>query len=486
MKNREGLDQKKLTRQLQGVERWFNAGSLNLAHKDQCGCLNYFTGVGKTFTAMLLIDEYFKRFPNTNVIIVVPNEHLVTQWKKELAEVFYKKEIEYIKVYSADHIISNKLIIHARLLIVDELDAFYSEKRKGILLKEYIVYVDILALTATYEDVQDRHIEFRTVVPIIDKIGEKEAIAKGYISEFIEYNLALSFSDEEQRLHDKYTKQIREGLSKFGKGSLNLAMKCLSGGKTKDGTYHKSTHFCYGWARYNNWTPDLNLERKDHAIINSLWNPNLIFGYALNLMKAIKNRKNLIYESGSKLNASVEILEKFALTKTIVFSQSTKFADRLYGIINQLNPDNAVIYHSKIATIMLPSEKTGKLQKHGKVRLKKRAINRINSNLSNHLITSSALDKGLDIPKLKLSITTSGTQNPTQYQQRGGRVKRIDMASPESVSIVVNLYIKNSKEIDWLRKRQSTSNNLIYWVNEIEQISYKPQQSNNEIHIDNI
>lgn len=179
-------------------------------------------------------------------------------------------------------------------------------------------------------------------------------------------------------------------------------------------------------------------------------------------------------------------MNKFVNTKSVIFSQSTEFANTLYGIVNQMHPDNSVIFHSKVETQYFPSPKTGKNIKHGKVRLKKRAIDRITKGLSNHLITGSSLDKGLDIPELKLGVTTSGTQNPTQYKQRKGRTARVDKKDEQSVSIVVNIYMKNSKELDWLKKRQDKGSNIIYWIDSVDDISYKPKKITKGIDINDI
>lgn len=473
------INEKKLDRQLQGVSRYFNSGKLGLSYKDRCGCLNYMTGVGKSYTAILVIKRYFKTNSNTNIVLLVPSP-LLTQWEKVVNTHFTKYQSKYIQMYSPDHILNNNIILNPDVLIVDELDAFYSEKRFKLLDKTFIRYKDILGLTATYEDINGRHIPVQQFCPIIDKIGEEEAIREGYISEYIEYNLGLEFNEEEQELHKKLSEDIRKGLSKFG-NKLDLAYNCLSGGKHSNGTKYTSTQFCQGWAQHNGWSTNAPQDVQD------LWNPTAIFHYAVHLSRAIKKRKDLIYTSVSKLSATIEIMQRFANTKSVIFSQSTDFANNLYGIINSLIPDNAVIYHSKVETQYFPSPKTGLPLKHGKVRLKKRAIHRIQNNLSNHLITASSLDKGLDIPELKLSVTTSGTQNPTQYKQRKGRPIRVDTKNKNSVSIIVNLYMKRSKEVDWLKKRQSLSTNIIYQIDSIDEISYKPIiRKNDEINMNNI
>ena len=481
MRELKNINQKKLKRQKEGINRWFNS-SLYGSYKDRNGCMNYATGFGKTFTSALIINKYLKEKEKASIMIICP-PFLVSQWQEVLNSLFYKKEIRNVNIFSPDKLIRGGLIYHPDLLIIDELHEFYNKERMNLINKKQIIYRDLLALTATYEDNKDRHLEIQSFCPIVDKIGESEAISKGYISKFIEYNLGLEFTREEAKEHERLSKLIREGLSKFGKGSLTLAMQCLSGGKRANGEFYKSTFFCYNWAKYNGWREGLNLANPADRELNDLWNPSMIFGYSVNLMRNIKNRKELIYTSSNKLAAAVAILENFKYTKTIVFNQSIVFADLLYNIMNDLQPDNAVIFHSKVKTQMLPSPKTGKLIKFGAIRLKKRAIERIKSGQANHLITSSVLDKGLDVPDLKIGVTTSGTQNPTPYIQRGGRVKRVDKSNKEGVVILVNLYIKKSKDVTWLKNRQSRSNNIIYWINDVNEISYKPKQKEQGINI---
>lgn len=481
--NDKSIDQKKLNRQLVGVDKYFNSGKYGLSFKDCVGCLNYWTGVGKTFTAMLILKEYFKT-NLVNVVILVPNEPLLKQWDKVLKQNFYKKELAYINVYTADYILSNKMVINTYCLIVDELDAFYSEERFKLLDKTYIRYVDVLGLTASYEDYKNRHKKVETYIPVIDKIEEDEAIKEGYISKYIEYNLKLDLSTSEQEEYDKLSEIIRNCMSKFGKNGLDLAFKCLSGGKHSNGETYTAKQFCTGWAYKNNWRENMDLNNPLSQSINKLWHPDTIFGYSLKLIKSIQKRKELLYNNSAKLETSVKLLQKFKHTKTVVFSQSTVFADNLYGIINQQQPENAVLFHSNVKPQMYPSPKTGKLIKFGKKRLKDRAIERIATGQSKHLITSSVLDRGLNIESLKVGIATSGTQNPTQHQQRSGRVKRINPFDKESVALIINLYIKNSKEVDWLNNRQSRTSNIVYWIDDINEITYKPKiKSNDNIEI---
>ena len=80
---------------------------------------------------------------------------------------------------------------------------------------------------------------------------------------------------------------------------------------------------------------------------------------------------------------------------------------------------------------------------------------------------------------IRLALTTSGTQNPTQYNQRRGRAVRVEDDNQDIIVLVINLYVKNTIDEKWLRVRQAKSNNVVYWVDSIDDINYNPK--NNEV-----
>ena len=62
-------------RQLEGIKRWVKAGG----H----GTLVYGTGVGKSWTEIMLIERMCKRKSDLDVIIVVPTQILKDQWMND-------------------------------------------------------------------------------------------------------------------------------------------------------------------------------------------------------------------------------------------------------------------------------------------------------------------------------------------------------------------------------------------------------------------
>lgn len=470
------VDKKKLARQQIGVYNWFNSASFG-ASKDMQGTFHYFTGVGKTYTAILIIKRLFRLDALHNIVVLVPSEALQKQWNEVLSKNFTKQEQNRISVFTPHYVIVNEIKVRTNTFIVDELHEYLGEEFIKVINGEYIRFDNNLGLTATYEDSKGRHKDIIDLYPIIDEITEEEALKEGYIAPYVEFNLAVKLTKKEQEAYDYHSKLISENINKFGKGGLNLATKCLSGDTGKNKRYD-ARQYVYGWAAHKGWRKDLNLANPKDAQINDIWNPRKVFGYAQKLMNAIRERKNILYNCQSKLDTSVYIITSFKTLKTIVFSQSTSFADNMGLLLNNEEDSKAVVYHSNLQTMMLPSPKTGKLIKFGKVRQKRKAIEDIKSSRARVICTASSLDKGFDVQDLALGITASGTSNFTQYKQRGGRVKRIDIFNSDNVVLLVNLYVKDTKDEAWLKKRQSKSNHLIHWVDKVEDINFKPVDKN--------
>lgn len=58
-------------RQRLGIKRWIDSGGR--------ACLRFCTGLGKTYTACMLIQSMYKRNPHLTVLIAVPTEVLKNQ-----------------------------------------------------------------------------------------------------------------------------------------------------------------------------------------------------------------------------------------------------------------------------------------------------------------------------------------------------------------------------------------------------------------------
>lgn len=472
------IDQKKLERQEIGVYKFINSKSYG-SYRNCLGTLNYCMGVGKTYTAILIMKYLFKHRDDNNFVVLVPSENLKIQWNNQLNNFFTKQQMLRIEVITINKLVRNNVIINTRTLIADEGHEYMSDEYIKGINGTLIVKEEFLCLTGTADDNNVVKKTLQELCPIIDVIDESEAIESGYISNFVEYNISVDLIEEEQKEYDRLSKIISDNMSKFGRSGLDLANKCLGGG-INNGRKFTGLQFAFGWAKHNGWSENLNLNNPSDVSINNLWNPHKVMGYAIKLINAVRQRKNILYFCSRKVDLTLELINKFSDIKTIVFSQSTSFANKVGLLANEAEPNSTVVYHSQLQSQMLPSEKTGKLIKFGKKRLRDRALNRIKNGQSRVIVTATSLDRGFDVEDIRLGITASGTKNPTQYKQRGGRVKRKEgMFSDENIVLIINIYVKDTKDENWLKKRQSKSDHIIHYVDSINDIVFKPKSNFN-------
>lgn len=472
------INEKKLERQELAVYRWNNSSKFG-STKDRVGTFHGTMGFGKTYMAVLAIKYLIKIRDRNHFIIVAPSDAVRLQWKDYITNNFSKKDQSIIEVFTINWILKQGVFIRTLTLILDEIHEYISDERIKVLNGTLVGKEEVLGLTGTGSDNPIVMKVLRELCPIIDEVTEREAIESGYISNFIEYNVSVTLTDEEQIKYNALTKVISENLSKFGRGGLNLANKCLSGGVHKNGRKYTGIQWAFGWAQHNGWRQNLNKSLDSDAKIDNLWNPHKIIGYARLLINAIRHRKELLYSCSNKVKLTLELTEKFNDIKTIIFSQSTSFSDKVGLLINEQHPNSAVVYHSSLQSVMMPSEKTGKLIKYGKTRLRQRALDRIRKGLSRIIVTVASLDRGFDVEDIRLGITASGTKNPTQYKQRGGRVKRKETSifSEDTMVLIINIFVKNTQDELWLKTRQSKSEHIIHTVDSIEDITFKPKSN---------
>jgi superfamily II DNA or RNA helicase len=480
------IHQQRYERQLAGLNKWKTAQDLGLSHSNGWGTLWWITGTGKTFAACTLANKMLERNSANQFIVVVPSDELEKQWHNEVKSFVKEEYIPNFRIYTVHKLVNlhkEGKLLQCDLLIADELHEYYTEERLKMFDGSFIYTKWCLGLTATYEDKDNRHQFIKDRLPVVDVIDEDEALREGYISKYIEYNVAIELNDKERENYEMFSKEIARTMSKFGGNGLELASKILCGNKL---TGEEGKDISFRYAISKGWRKGMNINNEAEAEIIKHWSPNVIIGYAKTLMDAVRERKSLLYCARNKLFAAREIAIKFDKLKTICFSQSTAFADALANVVNdyyltgenQQSPSKpCVVYHSKIDTIITIDPETGKQHKKGKTVLKREAIEAIRSGKARIISTASSLDKGFDVKDIRLAVTTSGTQNPTQYTQRKGRAVRVETSEEDITVLVINLYSKSTIDEKWLRGRQSKSKNVVYWVDKIEDINYNPRRN---------
>jgi superfamily II DNA or RNA helicase len=478
-------------RQLIGVEAWRSNKGI--------GIWQWPTGMGKTYSVLThLVTKLFAARGPQKTIISVPTTDLKNAWNYAIQARFPELQ-EYFTVETVSYMVMNRIVDRCTLLVVDEIDEFYSKNRQKLWDGSAIEYKYFLGLSATPLDPQERHVEILKRIPIVDTITKKEAIDNGWIEDTLIFNLEAELTEEEQEQYDELTETIQHNLS-FFEGDLGTALNCLN-------DFSKATQVAIrgGWTReLNNIATrpkplEMSREQFEEILLKvAMWNPNTIIGYAKNALTAINQRKDLAAACKAKLKCAVDIAKRFHNDKIMYFNEKVGPANHIYKEIHDNTNRQAVIYHSQLESRPLRydsitnepslfgkgdwvtiktkrSKNYGKKKIFGKKVLQELAIEWIKSVETGIIVSGTGLDKGFDVPDMTMGIINSFTSVSNQYIQRIGRLTRLHQIKNTMKPIVVVLYIKGTSEEYKLYKLQEDQQ--VYWIRSIEEISRTPDST---------
>ena len=402
------IDQRRLKRQKEVVDKWTEAG--------RRGTLEAVTGFGKTFVALLILQEMNDKLPTGKALVVVPTQNLKQQWENSLAE---------MHITGATVMVINtavKMEHDVDLLILDEIHNYMSEVFRGIFACTDYRY--ILGLTATLDTEDPRFHVISQAAPVFETITLREAVRNEYVSQFQVFNLGLRMSENEEKNYKVVTDAYFEAFAIFN-NRFHVAQRCL-----RDRNY------------LSVFTRTL-----------SGWSEEQVLGKARAFNTAMNKRKQLIYKSAAKREAAKRLIEIFDV-HTITFSESVEFAQQMY---KETQPWGAA-YHSKMSKYA----RQNVLDSFADDRTDVRVIH-----------TARALDEGFDVKGIELAIVCSGTSKPRQDLQRTGRAIRFKEGK---TGVIINLYLKDTQDEKWLKSRQSKSAN-VQWVHSVEELLAKCNDS---------
>lgn len=484
-------------RQDESVEKWRNAGGK--------GTLNLTMRFGKTRVASKIIDKMFQKNPDYHVLAIAPND--ITY-----KNLFYNLEPDreckgWIQVktshqlinYTQDARLKGELPFKVDLLILDEVHKLLSPE--ALLAIKSVEYKYILALTGSKLNNKQIEILESLNAPIVDTITECEAIVNKWVAPSLEYNLAVQLDEHDKIRYAKYSESISETLEVF-KGlhkqvnqlfksnvfdsDFNLVLSAFTGihYKDKNGikTFIKPTILRNMLADIMGWSRDMPLDNEYNKRIAKYWNPDNIFERAKKFKDFVKQRNEILIHNRPKINAVLEIL-RYNDVSTICFNESIAMVDDLAEHF----PTDGIPYHSNIesryvinpATGHYYTYKNGNPKYMGKESLKKLAIAGMKSGVYKYLFTAQSLNEGLTIENIEQIITTGGSCNTMTYEQRVARGKTLNIANPEKVCIIINIYIDDfkigekevkSRDKQKLILRQQSSENIPIWVNSVSEI----------------
>jgi superfamily II DNA or RNA helicase len=380
--------------------------------------------------------------------------------------------VPYIEVTVVNSIALRSKLYTTDLLIVDEIHLMVAEQFSNVF--RLVMYKWVLGLTATIDRLDGKHTILQTLAPVCETITQADALSNNWVSNFVEVNLPVYFNRDELEHMSDMDRNISRYFSKFG--DFGVMRDCTS--------YANAVKF----STRNYPGEDPYVKAKE------------VMKWAHQCGKMIRDRQNLLYNNEGKIQTTLEVIKKLDL-KTITFSQSTEFADKIAGSLG----DRAVTYHSNIKSkeVLVTYCKSYKTEKSaikfannlltsvikyensvynvyydklctvGPSTLLKEAIAKIKDNRSKvkTICTAKALDQGADIADMELGIDSSRSSNPTQHIQRVGRIcrKYTYKDGKQKRGVYINLYIPQTRDEVWLRSCQKNNPSNVIWVNTIDE-----------------
>ena len=380
-------------RQEESVRKWLKAKGK--------GTIIAATGYGKTKVAIDCFKRVLTKYPHIKALIVVPTDTLKDQWTSILDSqgLSLNSEVQVINTTAKYGGICD-------LLILDEAHRVPAETFSQVFDK--VKYKLILALTATLERLDGKHILIEKHCPVIDEITLEVAKLNGWVSDFTEYQVIITADDIDN--YRNYNKEFVANFEFFNY-DFGLAMSLL--GKT--GFKNK-------------------IKLRDEMCKN---NPNAnkteilkqINYHSIAFMRAMQNRKKFIYNHPQKIEIAKEIIKYRSDKKIITFSANTAMAESV-GI--------GYVYTGK------ESKKKNRITVEEFTALPSGVIN-----------TCQLANEGFDCPGLSVGIVMGLDSSPIKSTQRTGRVVRKEGTK---YAEMFTLVLENTVETEWYKKAHPTGN----------------------------
>lgn len=482
------------------------------------GYLQACTGFGKTVVAINAIRHHNVKRSHLPIHVVVPTTPLKKQWESITQKLkMYNVEVFTVNTYT-------KVARSCSFLIGDEAH-WYSNEDAEVFSKVFgqTECKFVLPLSATLSEEEQMFLE-RNGIKQLDNIPIEMARRNGWVSDYEEYNLGIELNEVDREYYDNLNVRFTDMFTKFDH-DFDTMLRASYGNKP---VWYKADANSKGvWlepapvkiARQFGWIgnplakavyeQNMNKTRGRGQKVN-IWggdldhpyHPDKIVGYAVQGMKLMRERKEFLHKCSAKLEIVRHLLHSFT-GKAICFGETTEFADR----IAEMMGEEAIAYHSNLQPVereivyekeyksrtsvenfiiknpelkAVLKEKNGKFiarykkkKKFGTKTLREEALRKIRDNRFKIRIisTAKALDEGFDQPDLEIGIIWSRTSNPRKAQQRLGRIARLFEKKDGSAkkAIMINIYIKGTKDEHWLRESQKKSFG-VKWISSIEEI----------------
>lgn len=355
------------------------------------------TGVGKTFIAIKAIQRMRKRYPELNVLVLVPTSALYTQWIEKLTENDVLKNTIVQVMMGA-----SQRKYECDLLIIDECHRINSEVLSNVF--NVVKYKAILGLTATFERLDGRDRILAKYAPVCDEIPIEVAMANGWVSPYKDYVVILDVPDIS--IYKEYNREFNEH---FG-------------------------FFDYKWDVVNSLVGKDGFEKRKAYTSKICKDPEewknvfkMVTYHAMGFWRTLKARKAFIANHPEKIRVAQKIIKARNDKKIITFCSSVKVAESF---------KNGYIF-------------TGK---DGK-RKNKMTLEEFSKETAGILHTCKLAEEGISIGDLSVGIMLGVNSSKTKQVQTLGRILRLAEGKQAEFFTLV---IRDTVETEWMRKSRSS------------------------------
>ncbi|MHA2233147.1 MAG: DEAD/DEAH box helicase [Candidatus Hodarchaeales archaeon] len=369
--------------QEEAFEKWKEKGR---------GTLILPTGSGKTFLGMRAIAELKQA-----TLIIAPTIDLVEQWRSNLQQLgISEKSIgQYgggkqklapitVSTYESARIYLHHFRTRTGLVIFDEVHHLSGERWLSI--AQGMIAPFRMGLTATLGNDHPAFEEIEQFLgPILFAMTPGELRELGHVASYIIKRLPVPLSDSEEQEYLQHRTKYLQYLRKTG---LNRARNP------------------YRELLYRAYEPEARIALAAH-----------------------RQARALQFNAREKVQLVREILQKHPGEKSLIFSESVSFAERVSREL--LIP---------VITGQTPSEERRAVLagfREGSLRI---------------VATSRVLDEGVDVPDASVGIIVSGSAQVRQFIQRLGRILR--PAPGKESAILYEIISSGTGEVDVSRRRK--------------------------------
>lgn len=391
------------------------------------GIVEAVTGSGKTMVGIEAIDRLVRRHPRLAILIVVPNEKLLHQWKKRLesswtptqrvgllgsghTDDFSKMPVACVGIINSVVRRLDPLLSHTRsgawktLLIADEFHRYIDGDTWSKILKKPFTFT--LGLSATIEPYR-----VDGIGEIVYTYGFGDAGKDGLIPPFDLIRTLVALTPQEHAAYFDLDEEVRRK--------------------------HRLLMDIHGEALAR--VPDELFFRHLQKLLKSDPSDRIVRGFLLSVYR----RMAIAHLSKRKLEVARQsthsLVSKYK-KKTMVFFERTQSADSF----EEASSEDAVLVREFAGTLRQNGMPLQTFIYHSKMSKKDRAesLDRFSAAGPSALVACKSLDEGLDLPEVDAAVLASSTQSVRQRIQRIGRTLR--RGHDDKRSIVISLHVQGT------------------------------------------